>query len=73
MGRAAVSTIRVFSFMEHFQFNIKLVPASLRHRTDHQGMLSNRIPRVDKLASHVILRGGGNLRRYQYVAHNVQW
>jgi hypothetical protein len=26
MRRAAVSTIRVLSFMEHFQFNIKLVP-----------------------------------------------
>jgi hypothetical protein len=27
MRRAAVSTIRVFSFMEHFQFNTKLFPA----------------------------------------------
>jgi hypothetical protein len=56
MKRSAVSTIGVFSFMEHFQFNIKLVPACYdTEQIDGEAFkYTDRISRVEKLPRHVI-------------------
>jgi hypothetical protein len=60
MRRAAVSTIRVFSFMEHFQFNIKLVPAvyDTEQIAGDAFEYTERTSRVDELPRHEIFLFG---------------